>query len=191
MHLSTVPASPATRLDADRGPDGHFLVASVAIGVAQLFAWTMVATENARHETSSTALAVQKMEELRALAWTFAPEAAAERLSTNLSTIRRRRPAPDCPCLRPARSPRARPATSTISTDADDGWARVRGGRRAWFTSGGGASKRSRLDPDTLVFQSTSRPFGGIAKPPPREAVLQRRRGDALLTTLRTRKAAD
>jgi len=45
------------------------LMACVAMGVAEIFAVTLAATQSARTQTSALVLASQKMEQLRALAW--------------------------------------------------------------------------------------------------------------------------
>ena len=50
------------------------LLALMALGVAQLFGVAIQATSGARHQTSTTTLAAQKMEQLRALTWGFATD---------------------------------------------------------------------------------------------------------------------
>ena len=64
------------------------LVASIATGVAQLFHVAVASTQSARHQTSTSALAVQKLEQLRALRWTLAPDTGLpdHDASTDLST---------------------------------------------------------------------------------------------------------
>ena len=47
------------------------LLMVAALGVAQLFAVAVARNANARHQTSTTVLAAQKMEQLRALTWGF------------------------------------------------------------------------------------------------------------------------
>ena len=47
------------------------LLAIMALGVAQLFGVAIQATSSARHQTTTTTLAAQKMEQLRALTWGF------------------------------------------------------------------------------------------------------------------------
>ena len=47
------------------------ILAITALGVAQLFAVAIQATSGARNQTSTTVLAAQKMEQLRALTWGF------------------------------------------------------------------------------------------------------------------------
>jgi type II secretory pathway pseudopilin PulG len=47
------------------------LLTTVSLGVAQLFALSTHANYNARGQTSTTAMAEQKMEQLRALTWGF------------------------------------------------------------------------------------------------------------------------
>jgi prepilin-type N-terminal cleavage/methylation domain-containing protein len=65
---------------ADRRDDGFtilevliamLLLAIMALGVAQLFAVAIQTTTGARHQTTTTILAAQKMEQLRALTWGF------------------------------------------------------------------------------------------------------------------------
>ena len=47
------------------------LLMIMALGVAQLFGVAIQATSGARHQTTTTTLAAQKMEQLRALTWGF------------------------------------------------------------------------------------------------------------------------
>ena len=47
------------------------VLAILALGVAQLFGVAIQATSSARHQTSTTVLAAQKMEQLRGLTWGF------------------------------------------------------------------------------------------------------------------------
>ena len=153
MHLSTPPAHRRdTGFTLLEVLIAILLVASVAMGVAQLFAWTMIATENARHQTSSTALAVQKMEELRALTWAFGPGGGAlSDMSTNLSTDPATTAGPGLSVSPAGTLSTNTSGTSTISTPADDGWARD-GCRRASLHSA--VERRgATLDPDTLVLQ--------------------------------------
>ena len=49
------------------------LLMVAALGSAQLFAVAVARNANARHQTSTTVLAAQKMEQLRALTWGFDP----------------------------------------------------------------------------------------------------------------------
>jgi len=51
-----------------------FILTAVAIGVAQLFAISTLANWRAKMQTSSSVLATQKMEQLRALTWAFDTE---------------------------------------------------------------------------------------------------------------------
>src|SRR6187551_3960209 len=65
-------------LDADGVSLVEVLVAiailtTIALGVAQLIAMATAATSRARLHTSAVILAAARMDELRSLAWTFAP----------------------------------------------------------------------------------------------------------------------
>jgi type II secretory pathway pseudopilin PulG len=51
-----------------------FILTAVAIGIAQLFAVSTMANWRAKVQTSSSVLATQKMEQLRALTWAFDTE---------------------------------------------------------------------------------------------------------------------
>jgi prepilin-type N-terminal cleavage/methylation domain-containing protein len=64
------------------------LIACSAIGVAQLFHVAVASTRAARHQTSTSTLAVQKLEQLRALRWVWASETGLpdQDASTDLST---------------------------------------------------------------------------------------------------------
>jgi prepilin-type N-terminal cleavage/methylation domain-containing protein len=60
-----------------------------ALGLAQMFAVAIQRNAGARHQTSTTVLAVQKMEQLRALTWGFDPANPGMPISditTNLAT---------------------------------------------------------------------------------------------------------
>src|SRR5687768_11233015 len=64
------------------------LLTTVSLGVAQLFAVSTKANQVARGQTSTTAMAEQKMEQLRALTWGFDPAGQGlpvSDTSTNLS----------------------------------------------------------------------------------------------------------
>jgi prepilin-type N-terminal cleavage/methylation domain-containing protein len=75
---------------------GISLLVVVAIGVAQLAGMSTRALRASRDHTSAVILAAAKMDQLRALAWTYEPEAPGELLvprtdlTTNLDS-------PDCP----------------------------------------------------------------------------------------------
>jgi prepilin-type N-terminal cleavage/methylation domain-containing protein len=47
------------------------ILSAVALGVAQLFALSMLANRNAKLQTSTTLLATEKLEQLKALTWGF------------------------------------------------------------------------------------------------------------------------
>ena len=54
------------------------VLTTVSLGVAQLFAVTAMANRNAKDKTSTSVLAVQKMEQLRGLTWGFAVGAGGQ-----------------------------------------------------------------------------------------------------------------
>jgi len=192
MHLAPPPASlRETGFTLLEVLIAILLVASIAMGVAQLFTLTMIATENSRHETSSTALAVQKMEELRGLTWSFAPGGGAlSDVSTNLSAD---------PATTAGPGLSVSPA-GTLSTSTS-GYVDYLDARGRWVGTGTGlppgvvyirrwSVEALQSDPDTLVFQvlvTTVRQDRAAAAAGGNR---QRRRGEALLTTLRTRRAA-
>jgi prepilin-type N-terminal cleavage/methylation domain-containing protein len=64
------------------------LIACVATGVAQLFHVGVASVQSARHQTSTSALAAQKLEQLRGLRWALAPDTGLPEhdASTDLST---------------------------------------------------------------------------------------------------------
>jgi prepilin-type N-terminal cleavage/methylation domain-containing protein len=191
MHLSTPPASlRETGFTLLEVLIAMLLVASVAMGVAQLFALTMIATENSRHETSSTALAVQKMEELRGLTWSFAAGGAVSDVSTNLSTD---------PATTAGPGLSVSPA-GTLSTSTP-GYVDYLDDRGRWVGTGTAlpsgvvyirrwSIEALQSDPDTLVFQVLVTTVRRDREAAAAGGNRQRRRGDALLTSVRTRKAA-
>lgn len=62
------------------------LMASIAIGVAQLLGIAVAAGHAARVQTSTTILAAGKLEELRSLVWTYEPLAASAVPRSDLTT---------------------------------------------------------------------------------------------------------
>jgi prepilin-type N-terminal cleavage/methylation domain-containing protein len=64
------------------------LIACVAMGVAQLFHVGVASVQSARHQTSTSVLAAQKLEQLRGLRWALAPDTGLPEhdVSTDLST---------------------------------------------------------------------------------------------------------
>jgi prepilin-type N-terminal cleavage/methylation domain-containing protein len=99
------------------------LVASTLAGVAALFGVAVQATRRARDGTWTTTLAVQKLEQLGALTWSF-DAATGERLTDTTSDLTRDLPATGGPGLRP--SPTAALVTNTTGyvdfLDAEGHW---------------------------------------------------------------------
>jgi prepilin-type N-terminal cleavage/methylation domain-containing protein len=166
------------------------LVAVLASGLAELFLVVMLATENARHETSATALASQKVEELRSLTWTFAGGLAVSDMATDLSTS-------------PHSSGGSGLATSPAGTLAmsTPGYVDYLDARGRWVGAGPALPAAARYirrwsidalaaDPDTLLIQvlvtTARRDLAAAAA----GGIRRRQHGDALIATLRTRRAA-
>src|SRR5512134_181788 len=63
------------------------LLTTVAMGVAQLMALSVRANYSARGATSTTAMAEQKMEQLRALMWGFATDGTGLPVSDSTSNL--------------------------------------------------------------------------------------------------------
>jgi prepilin-type N-terminal cleavage/methylation domain-containing protein len=166
------------------------LVVVIASSVAALFLGVMLATDNARHETSATALASQKLEELRSLTWTFAGGLAMSDTTTDLSTS-------------PATSGgqglnNSPPGTLAASTP---GYVDYLDARGRWVGTGPALPSAAlyirrwsidalAADPDTLLIQvlvtTARRDLAAAAA----GGMRRRRHGDALIATLRTRRAA-
>ena len=115
------------------------IVVAVAAGVAHVAVLTGAAVQASGAQGRALFLAVQKIEQLQSLVWTF--DADLQPVSDESTSLAVDPPAPGGrgPCRRPARSPDPRPtATWTIWTATAAGSARVLSRRPAPRSSAAG-----------------------------------------------------
>ena len=164
------------------------LLMVAATGVAQLFGIAISAAESARVQTSATLLAIQKLEQLRALAWTT--DASGAPLSDRDTDVAVVPTTSGGPGLN---------ASSPNSLDVNTpGYVDYLSTRGVWLGAGPVPPRQARYirrwsvqslpeDPaDTLILQVLVTTVARDAR-----ALTPRRRlqGDALVTTVLTRKA--
>lgn len=170
------------------------LLTAVSLGVAQLFALTTRANLIAKGQTSTTAMAEQKLEQLRGLTWGFDLEGQGLPLSDTTTNLAVYPPAPNGSGLNP--SPGASLEENT------PGFVDFVDGNGTWVGTGTTPPasavyiRRWSIQPlptnpnNTLVIQVLVTP---VASESARvESAFSRTRmvGDALLVTVRTRKAS-
>lgn len=169
------------------------LLTTVSLGVAHLFAMTSRANYVARGQTSATALAEQKLEQLRALTWGFDPDGEGLPVSdttTNLSV--------DPPSAAGGSGLNPSPATSLQENTA--GYVDYLDEHGGYVGTGtavpGGATyiRRWSIQPlptnpnNTVVLQVLVTPVANEARQGDPTA-RQRLGGDAVLLSVKTRKA--
>ena len=169
------------------------LLTAVSLGVAQLFAVSTRANFVARGQTSATAMAEQKMEQLRALTWGFDVEGQGlpvSDTSTNLSV--------DPPT---ATGAGLNPSPSTSLDENVSGYVDYLDANGAVVGTGltppGTASyiRRWAIRPlptnpnNTLVFQVLVTPVSNEGSRIPGPNPRARMPGDALLVSVKTRKS--
>jgi prepilin-type N-terminal cleavage/methylation domain-containing protein len=169
------------------------ILTAVSLGVAQLFAMSARQNFAAKGDTSTTVLAEQKMEQLRALTWGF--DDAAQGLpvsdtSTNLSVD------PSAPT-----GQGLNPSPSNSLSENVAGYVDYLDAAGAYAGTGGtppaGAAyvRRWSIQPlptnpnNTLVLQVFVTTVGNDANRGQTAGDLRRLPGDALLTSVKTRKA--
>lgn len=166
------------------------LLSVVALGVAQMFAVSTRANFVAKGRSSATALAEQKMEQIRSLTWGFDADGLGLPVSDTTTNLAVWPPTQNGTGLNPS------PANA-LDTNVP-GFFEYLDENGAWVASAGDAAyvRRWAIRPlptnpnNTLVIQVLVSP---LADERAREAVATgtRRRiiGDALLTSVKTRKA--
>jgi type II secretory pathway pseudopilin PulG len=170
------------------------LLTAVSLGVAQLFALTTRANLIAKGQTSTTAMAEQKLEELRGLTWGFDLEGQGLPLSDTTTNLAVYPPAHNGSGLNPSPSDSLEENTPGFVDFVD--------GSGTWVGTGTTPPasavyiRRWSIQPlptnpnNTLVIQVLVTP---VANESARvESAFSRTRmvGDALLVTVRTRKAS-
>ena len=166
------------------------LLTTVSLGVAQLFAISTRATHVARGQTSTTALAEQKLEQLRALTWGFDEGLPVSDTSTNLAV-----------------DPASATGSGLNPTPEDSldrnvpGYVDYLDAHGAYVGTGavpGGAAvyiRRWSIQPlpvnpnNTVVLQVLVTPVSNEATRVPTGGRRRRMAGDALLVSVKTRKA--
>jgi type II secretory pathway pseudopilin PulG len=170
------------------------LLTAVSLGVAQLFALTTRANLIAKGQTSTTAMAEQKLEQLRGLTWGFDLEGLGLPLSDTTTNLAVYPPAHNGSGLNPSPSDSLEENTPGFVDFVD--------GSGTWVGTGTTPPasavyiRRWSISPlptnpnNTLVIQVLDTP---VASESARvESAFSRTRmvGDALLVTVRTRKAS-
>lgn len=169
------------------------ILTAVSLGVAQLFAMSARQNFSAKGDTSTTVFAEQKMEQLRALTWGF--DDASQGLpvsdtSTNLSVDPA---APTGQGLNPSPSNSLSENVAGYVDYLDAGGAYV--GTGGTPPAGAAYVRRWSIQPlptnpnNTLVLQVFVTTVGNDANRGQTAGDLRRLPGDALLTSVKTRKA--
>ena len=170
------------------------ILTAVSLGVAQLFALSARNNLTAKGQTSMTAMAEQKLEQLRGLTWGFDLEGLGLPLSDTTTNLAVSPPTHDGSGLNPS------PADSLEQNTA--GFVDFLDGNGAWVGTGstppGSAVyiRRWSIQPlptnpnNTLVVQVLVTPVTSEAARVGSAFTRTRMAGDALLVTVRTRKAS-
>jgi type II secretory pathway pseudopilin PulG len=170
------------------------ILTAVSLGVAQMFALSTNANRVARGSTSTTALAEQKMEQLRSLTWGFDNSGLGLPLSDTSSNIAVFPPTQDGAGLNPSPTDALEKNTPGYVDYLDAGG--------AWVGTGGTAPatavyiRRWAIFPlptnpnNTLVLQVLVTPVSNEQARVASAFTRTRMAGDALLTTVKTRKAS-
>ena len=163
------------------------VLSTVAAGLAGLFALAAMATRSARSQTLATLIAMDKIEQLRGLMWSFDANGAA--VSDTTSDLSTRPTASAGQGLRPSPPDSLQRNTIGYVDYLDDAgqWT----GTGAQPAPGAVFIRRWNIQPlpadpvNTLIFQVLVRTVAGGAG-----GAGGRRPGDAMLTSVRTRKAS-
>jgi prepilin-type N-terminal cleavage/methylation domain-containing protein len=168
------------------------LLTTVSIGVAQIFAMTARANYVARGQTSTTSMAEQKMEQLRSLTWGFDTDGEGLPISDTTTSLVAASPTTGGAGLNPS------PVDSlTENTDGYVDFLDANGGYVGTGTTAPGGTafiRRWSIHPlptnpnNTLILQVFVTPVVNEVLRDPTAAV-RRVAGDALLVTVKTRKA--
>jgi prepilin-type N-terminal cleavage/methylation domain-containing protein len=170
------------------------LLTAVSLGVAQLFALSTRANVIAKGATSTTAMAQQKLEQLRGLTWGFDLEGLGLPLSDTSTNLSVTPPAHNGSGLNPS------PVDSIEQNTA--GFVDFLDGNGAWVGTGATPPasavyiRRWSIQPlptnpnNTLVIQVLVTPVASEAARAATASARARMAGDALLVTVRARKAS-
>lgn len=170
------------------------LLTAVSLGVAQLFALTTRANLIAKGQTSTTAMAEQKLEQLRGLTWGFDLEGQGLPLSDTTTNLAVNPPAHNGSGLNPSPSDSLEENTPGFVDFVD--------GSGTWVGTGTTPPasavyiRRWSIQPlptnpnNTLVIQVLVTPVASESARVESSFSRTRMVGDALLVTVRTRKAS-
>lgn len=170
------------------------LLTAVSLGVAQMFGISTRANKVARGQTSTTALAAQKMEQLRSLTWGFDLDGLGLPLSDTTSNISVYPPTQSGTGLNPS------PSDSLDKNTA--GYVDFLDANGTWVGTGSTAPttatfiRRWSIQPlptnpnNTLVLQVLVTPVSNEHARVGSQYSRTRMAGDALLTSVKTRKAS-
>jgi type II secretory pathway pseudopilin PulG len=170
------------------------LLTAVSLGVAQMFAISTKANRVSREHTSTTALAEQKMEQLRGLTWGFDLAGLGLPLSDTSTNLSVYPPTQSGGGLNPSPSDSLEQNTSGFVDylDANGTWVGTGTTRPASAVY----IRRWAIQPlptnpnNTLVLQVLVTPVTSEATRVATEDTRTRMAGDALLITVKTRKAS-
>jgi type II secretory pathway pseudopilin PulG len=170
------------------------LLTAVSLGVAQLFAVSSKANLVARGQTSTTAMAEQKMEQLRALTWGFDLQGQGLPLSDTTSNLTVEPVTQNGSGLNPSPSDSLEQNTAGFVDflDRDGAWV----GTGTTPPSTAVYIRRWSIQPlpinpnNTLIIQVLVTPISSEEGRVASAYTRTRMRGDALLTTVKTRKAS-
>jgi prepilin-type N-terminal cleavage/methylation domain-containing protein len=170
------------------------ILTAVSLGVAQLFALSTRANVIAKGQTSTTAMAEQKLEQLRGLTWGFDLQGQGLPLSDTSTNLAVYPPAHNGSGLNPS------PADALEQNT--EGFVDFLDGNGAWVGTGSTPPasavyiRRWSIQPlptnpnNTLVIQVLVTPVASEAARVSSAFTRTRMAGDALLVTVRTRKAS-
>jgi type II secretory pathway pseudopilin PulG len=170
------------------------ILMAVALGVAQLFAMSTRANLIGKGQTSTTALAEQKMEQLRSLTWGFDLEGQGLPLSDTSTNLAVNPPTPTGSGLNPSPSNSLEQNTSGFVdfVDAQGNWV----GTGTTPPPTAAFVRRWSIQPlptnpnNTLVLQVLVSPLSNEQARQASEFSRTRMAGDALLISVKTRKAS-
>ena len=169
------------------------LLTAVSLGVAQLFALSTRANLIAKGATSTTAMAEQKLEQLRGLTWGFDPAGQGLPLSDTTTNLTVTPPTHDGSGLNPSPSDSLEQNTNGFVDFLDGGGTWVGTGSTPPATAV--YIRRWSIQPlptnpnNTLVIQVLVTPVTSEQARVESQFTRTRMAGDALLVTVRTRKA--
>ena len=170
------------------------LLMTVSLGVAQLFAASTRANLMARGQTSTTALAVQKMEQIRSLTWGFDLQGLGLPLTDTTTNLANYPHTADGPGLNP--SPTDSLDRNTIGyvdfLDANGAWVGTdTAPNTAAFVRRWSITPLPTNPNNTLVIQVLVSPVANEnSRRTTADGTRRRMAGDALITSVKTRKAS-